>query len=198
MESVEGFCDANKYFYRDDSFNKVCMDKPKPASCGKATGDNKKAVTAECKCGFSSDAPMCATGDFCWYSQSTCEKKAYPCEATASYCGPKTSDSEEDAAMWKEDFKGACADMSTCDKKDIEKLMALAFSSMGDKSGSGSGSVSGSGSGSGEEEKPTMPKGMCEIMVSMSSDPKKCQGPCMGGASKLAMSELVFFIILVF
>jgi len=77
--SVEGFCDANAYFYQDDSYDKVCTDKPKPLSCGRETGDNKKALTAACKCGRSSDAPMCAIGDFCWDSQSTCEKEAFPC-----------------------------------------------------------------------------------------------------------------------
>ena len=77
--TVEGFCENGKYFYMDDSYDKVCSDKPKPVSCGKETGDNKKALTAACKCGRSSDAPMCAIGDFCWSSQSTCEKKAFPC-----------------------------------------------------------------------------------------------------------------------
>ena len=55
-------------------------------------------------------------------------------------------------------------------------------SGSGSGRGSGSGSGSGSSSGSGE---PTM----CSIMASMSSDPDKCQGPCMGGASKSAICE---------
>ena len=68
-------------------------------------------------------------------------------------------------------------------------------SGTGSGSGSGSGSSSsssgtGSGSSSGSGE-PTM----CSIMASMSSDPDKCQGPCMGGASKFAICELVFWFL---
>ena len=57
-------------------------------------------------------------------------------------------------------------------------------SGRGSGSSSGRGSDSGSGSSSGSGE-PTM----CSIMASMSSDPDKCQGPCMGGASKSAICE---------
>jgi len=129
---VKKFCENGKYFYQDDSYDKVCTDKPKPFSCGTEKVDSKKALTAACKCGYDSDAPMCATGDFCWYSHGTCEKKAYPCEGEmVSYCGPTLSGS--DSAMWKPGFEGACFDVATCDQGDINKLMAL-------HSGSGSGS----------------------------------------------------------
>ena len=77
--SVKKFCENGKYFYEDDSYDEVCSDKPKPVTCGKEKGDNKKVVAESCKCGRDSDAPMCAIGDFCWYDEKTCEKKAFPC-----------------------------------------------------------------------------------------------------------------------
>jgi len=108
------------------------------------------------------------------------------------HCGPTSSGS--DNAMYKSDFKGACADMSTCDPEDMKKMMELIVGSMGsgEGSGSGSGSDSGSGSGSGSGG---MPAGMCSLYVGFTSEPGKCQADCFGGYSSLALCELFVFLI---
>ena len=159
---------------------------------GSGSGSESGSASGSGSSGSSSGIPGCTTDEVT--APTECFQKLTD-EMT------KTPPTKDNICKTYQDYY-ACYPSCFCDdatNKDMidttEKSMNDAVKAMdggectltcgsdsGSGRGSGSGSGSGSSSGSGE---PTM----CSIMASMSSDPDKCQGPCMGGASKSAICE---------
>ena len=78
-----------------------------------ATQTDKKAITADCVCGYMSADP-CAKGKFCWMGM-VCKDTAYPCSEKETFCGRYGIKGLEAVDnMYKEDFKGDCLDATTC------------------------------------------------------------------------------------
>ena len=72
----------------------------------------KEALEVDCLCGMSTET--CAKGKYCW-SQFACKDTAYPCGEKEKFCGRYGIKGWEAMdKMYKEDFKGGCADPTTC------------------------------------------------------------------------------------
>jgi hypothetical protein len=200
--SVRTLCAVGKFYFYGDSFAGVCSDTKETPKCEREN-TGKEPLAAKCKVSdmkkndkgeYVTVVTECDKGKYFWGGQYSCEDKAYPCkiaDTTSSgmfsgetYCGPKSSDTDEDKAGWKPEFKGACQDMSTCNPEDLKEMLMLAFSQMGNDNDEG---TTPSGSTEISAEEPTVVKGLCPILIRMSSTPGKCQADCMGGRTSAAM-----------
>jgi len=195
-------CAVGKFYFRDASYKNTCSDeKPVPKCERENTG--KEALVEKCQISttkkddkgeWETVVTECEKGKYFWGSEQSCEDKVFPCKiaekgstdmfAGETYCGPRSTDTDEEKAGWNPEFKGACQDLSTCDPDDIKELMLLAFSAMGNSQEDGE-----TPSGSTESDEPTVIKGMCPILIRMTSKPGKCQAVCMGGQSSAELKK---------
>jgi len=191
-------CAVGKFFFG----HSTCSDEKEVPRCEREN-TGKEALMEKCqiqtiqkddKGEWETVVTECEKGKYFWGSASSCEDKVFPCKiaekgstdmfAGETYCGPKSTDTDEEKAGWMPEFKGACQDLSTCDPNDLKEMLTLAFSAMGNSQQDGE-----TPSGSTDSDEPTVIKGMCPILIRMTSKPGKCQAVCMGGTSSAEMKK---------
>ena len=199
---VTTLCAVGKFYFQDASYTNTCSDEKEVPKCEREN-TGKEALVEKCQISttkkddkgeWKTTVTECEKGKYYWGSDYSCEDKAYPCKiaekgstdmfAGETYCGPKSTDTDEEKAGWNPAFKGACQDLSTCDPNDLKEMLTLAFSAMGNSQQDGE-----TPSGSTDSDEPTVIKGMCPILIRMTSKPGKCQAVCMGGTSSAEMKK---------